>query len=228
MRLSLLLFCFLFLHLGSVHAQLNGLWIVTEVKAGDKIVTPVARWTRFHADGNTQSGNGWVQHTVGKWHYNPADSSLSIVSSNGWKDEAGPFKVVQKTGNSMRWQRLEEGVLITVNLHKTENLPQTPSDDILGLWLLNPSDKVQQATGVPQAYALMRWDRRFNFKGIPGGQTYGFWQIDGHQPILTLLADGREEKWRIEILPTTMTWTKIAPAGQEQVLSFTRTDTFPK
>jgi hypothetical protein len=227
MRLSLLFLSLLFLQLSPALAQLEGLWIVTEVKAGDKTVTPVARWTRFQPNGNTQAGNGWVQHTVGKWQYNAADSSLSI-SSNGWKDEAGPFKVVFKTSSTMRWQRLEEGMLVAVSLQKTDSLPQTPTDSILGVWLLNPGGAAQKTTDQPQPYVFMRADRRFNFRGMPGGQTGGFWQIDGHQPILTLISNGGEEQWLVAIQPTTMTWTKIAPAGQEQVLSFTRTDTFPE
>lgn len=128
----------------------------------------------------------------------------------------------------MQWQRLEEGEMVTVTLERTAVLPQTPADLIQGLWLLTPTQQNQLKSTAKPAYVFMRWDRLFNFRGFPSGFSNGHWHMDGHQPLLTLMADGKEEKWRVEVQPTTMTWTKADTTGPQEALHFTRTDTFPE
>ena len=207
------------------YAQPDGLWVVTEIKVGDELMTPVARWMWFDENGTVRNGNGWTQHSVGQWQYHAADASLSISTDNSPKDEAGPFKLVQQTANTMEWQRLEEGELVHIKLKKASELPQAPADQLIGLWLLSATEG---ETPAPQAYVYLRPDRRFNFRGFPTGFAQGIWHVDGHKPLLTLLAEGREEQWQIAIQATTMTWTKANQAGPATVLYFTRTDTFPK
>lgn len=210
----------------AAYAQPDGLWVVTELKVGDQLMTPVARWMRFDETGTVWNGNGWTQHSVGKWQYHAANANLSISTDNSPKDEAGPFKIVSQTANAMEWQRREEGNLVYIKLKKATELPQAPADQLIGLWLLSTTEK--EATATPQAYVYLRPDRRFNFSGFPTGYTQGIWHVDGHKPLLSLLADGREEQWQIDIQATTMTWTKTSPAGPASVLHFTRTDTFPE
>lgn len=228
MRFSLLFLTLCLFAFSNAHAQPDGLWVVQKVTVGGKTMTPVARWSRFQKNGEVVSGNGWVQHTVGRWSYNPKEASLSISAENGIKDEAGPFKIIALTATKMQWQRLEEGELVIVKLEKADVLPQTPGDQIQGLWLLNPSQQRKEPATSPQPYVLIRPDRRFNFRGFPSDFTYGIWHMDGHKPLLTLVANGKEEQWQVEVQPTTMTWTKQGAEGQQEVLHYTRTDTFPK
>lgn len=46
-------------------SSIEGLWVVSNVKVGDKEMTPNAQWMRFNADFTRQSGNGWLKHSYG-------------------------------------------------------------------------------------------------------------------------------------------------------------------
>ena len=90
---------------------IEGLWIVKDVQISNNSSTPVARWIRFNNDGTQVSGNGWLQHSYGKWTVN--DGKLSIVDENGIKDNASPFtySIVKET---MTWKRTEEGQVVII------------------------------------------------------------------------------------------------------------------
>ena len=71
-------------------SPITGLWVVQGVMIGDEERTPNARWMRFHADFTQQSGNGWLQHSVGTWTLDPATQDLSITNTTGLLDPMRP------------------------------------------------------------------------------------------------------------------------------------------
>lgn len=86
---------------------IDGLWIVKKVKAGEREMTPIARWMKFNTDSTQTSGNGWLQHSVGTWSLS-TDNKLIITNINGLVDNSEPFNVILNK-NAMTWSRLEDG-----------------------------------------------------------------------------------------------------------------------
>ena len=118
---------------------IEGLWVVTQVKAGENEMTPKARWMRFNADLTQESGNGWLQHSIGTWKLDESNR-LIIENSNGLKDPNEPFKV-SISGSAMTWNRTEEGQDLHVYLKRASHLPTKDADLLYGLWQL------KEATG---------------------------------------------------------------------------------
>jgi len=187
-----------------VKPGLDGLWIIKLVKAGNREVTPNARWTRLNADLTQQSGNGWMQHSYGSWKLNESDSTLTIKNTNGLNDHNEPF-TVHLSDDQMHWSRNEDGQLIEVTLERTDQLPQTYGDDLLGLWKLTEASGdgkyfTSSASEPFRDYIFFKWDRRFEIR-TGEGSTHGVYNVHGHRPQLELIPYGEEvnrDYWKIE------------------------------
>lgn len=119
---------------GAIAQPVTGLWVVTKVTAGDREMTPVAKWTRINEDGTYQAGNGWLQHSTGRWRYNSAKKQFVSSETIGIRDPHGPFSVTIANGKSqMTWKRREGKMEVTVSWKKIKKLPEAPADKITGL-----------------------------------------------------------------------------------------------
>ncbi|MFZ6053073.1 hypothetical protein [Halocola ammonii] len=184
--------------------SLEGLWIVENVKVGDQEMTPNARWARFHSDSTFESGNGKYSHSFGKYNFSPESNELALKSTNGLEDVYEPFKVSVKQ-NEMTWMRTEEGQKVEVILKRTDELPFTYSDQILGLWQLDElSDNgpyFQQSESTDQAeYIFFRWDKRFVMQ-TQAGRINGVYNVNGHRPEVELIPYGDQferDFWKVD------------------------------
>ncbi|MFK7757678.1 MAG: hypothetical protein AB8B53_12180 [Flavobacteriales bacterium] len=181
--------------------SIEGLWVVKSVTAGEENLTPNARWMRFNSDLTQESGNGWLQHSVGT--YALKNHELTVINTNGIVDQSDPFKI-DVSGSEMTWKRMEEGRPIEVNLVKAFQLPLTYSNQMLGLWGLEESvgngnyfsDKVQ-----PTDYLFFHWDHRFTIES-ERGRVRGVYNVNGHRPEVELIPYGAEnprEFWEIDL-----------------------------
>ncbi|WP_163322015.1 hypothetical protein [Draconibacterium mangrovi] len=172
---------------------IEGLWIVERVKVGDQEMTPNARWMRFNSDSSQQSGNGWLQHSYGTWSLNAETNELSVVNENGIKDPAEPFKVTLEN-DRMTWKRSEDGESVDVTLKRSDHLPATYGDELLGLW------KLEDAVGdgdyfgtedakVGKASIFFRWDGQFVIRSDKG-RINGVYNVHGHKPEVELIPYG--------------------------------------
>lgn len=208
-----------------------GLWVVESVKMGDEEMTPNARWMRFNSDSTQESGNGWFQHSVGKWTYNLERSELDITNTNGLADPFGPFNI-KISNHQMTWKRLEEGQPVEVRLVKKEVLPKTYGDHILGLWELDDSLKSNiQFLGLLDEidYLFFRWDRKFVI-GTKKGKRYGVYNVHGHKAELELFPYGKElerSRWAINQSENKLTLSMMN-ADSLIRYSFKRIDRFPE
>jgi hypothetical protein len=181
-----------------------GIWEVVEVRVGDEIMTPVAKWFRFIPRGvrsRVEGGNGGIQNMAGLYAYGEENKMLYIMNEDGEEDEFGPFQTEMRT-DGLKWQREEEGQLVTVTLHPAMDLPLAPWDKAIGQWNLEGDN----ATSI-----FMRWDRIF-IKRDEGARESGIWQIHAHRPALRLLSDAgddHDENWQITFEGNDqMLWTR--------------------
>lgn len=211
-------------------SPIEGLWVVQEVKVGNRELTPDARWTRFNSDFTQESGNGWYQHSQGTWDLNAETGKLSIANTNGIIDENEPFSV-RFEDSKMYWTRLEEGAQVQVMLEKAEKLPSTNGDKVMGLWQLNESigeGQYFKKTGISD-YLLLRWDRKFVIRS-DGKKIYGVFNVNGHKPEIELIPYGEgleRDFWSIEFGQSAIS-LKLRNAKEEVTRKFVRIDQFPK
>ena len=182
-----------------VDAQVEGLWVVTKVQAGEEEMTPDGRWTRFNADQTFESGNGWYQHTVGKWNFNETSGQIKLENINMPADEFGAFSV-EIMGDKMVWSRSEDGNLINITLNKQDILPQSRADKVMGLWQLNSiegSGPYASANTEPgMLYLYLGWDRKFRLTS-KDGTLYGVYNVHAHKPEIEFIpyGEGMERSW---------------------------------
>ena len=214
--------------------KMTGLWVVENVTVGTQNLTPQARWVRFQKDHTQTSGNGWQQHSIGTWSVDQQTDKLSIVNSNGYKDDYGPFQVKLDKSN-MYWQREEDGVQVEVHLKKTTELPQTPGDKLLGIWKLRKvteagQDKTAAYNPGGNRYLFIRWDKIFVIRNSPEGTIQGIYHTDGHHPEMEMLFTSPsrdDQKWAISV--TTDELTLTSPEGSPEVkMEYQRIDYFPQ
>jgi len=212
--------------------KINGLWVVKEVKLGDEVMTPNARWTRLNADFSQESGNGWFQHSYGTWSLDYETKELRIINENGINDPDGPF-IVALENDVMTWSRTENGQPVKVILERAEKLPQTYGDKLLGLWKLNEAVGdgnyfSQTFENESQDYLFLRWDRRFV---IGSGQTqvHGVYNVNGHKPELELIPYGNDfvrDFWRVDFGENSIT-LKLLNTDSIVTREFIRIHQFP-
>lgn len=180
--------------------EIEGLWLVKSVVVDGKEITPNARWMRFNSDLTQESGNGWMQHSIGTWKLN--SNELSIMNINGVDDSNEPFKI-EIDNNVMVWNRVEEGAVVKVNLEKGLKLPVTYGDQLLGLWKLdNVEGEGKYFSSIKDSsnYLFIRWDRRFII-GSNKGKMHGVYNVHGHKPELELIPYSEKIKrsyWEIK------------------------------
>jgi hypothetical protein len=181
--------------------SMNGLWIVQKVVVGDEEMTPNGRWTRFNSDSTQTSGNGWKQHSIGTWEYDLADSTLRIVNSNGLHDPYEDFKV-EWEGNTMSWERMEDGVNVRVELLRSQQLPMTYSDQLLGLWQVESSHGDDALMNLSGDLLFIRWDGRF-MVNTQEDRIHGVYNVHGHRSELELIPYGDEHPrsfWSVDFV----------------------------
>jgi len=180
--------------------------------SGQGNMTPVGRWFRLGSDGQVTGGNGGIIHSPGS--FSMTRDSLLFYNEYGSADPYGAFRQKQ-TGDTITWQRTEEGMDVTVYLIPTDIRPQAPWDHIQGTW---------QRTDLPGSQVYMRWDREFRLRGDwLAGTTRGIWHIRAHNPELRLIREGDEPIVHVFTVafpePELMTWTQ-----GEEVWSFQRVE----
>ncbi|MEL6390864.1 MAG: hypothetical protein AAFQ02_11960, partial [Bacteroidota bacterium] len=184
--------------------DLHGLWVIDLVTVGEDQMTPNARWTRFHADQTQESGNGRFQHSYGTWSLTSTSNELTIKNTNGIYDSADPFVVTFK-GDQMIWRRTEEGQPVTVHLKRSNQLPETHGDRLLGLWELTEATGDGSYFGetdasIQSSYIFFRWDKRFVIQS-QRGRINGVYNAHGHKSEVELIPYGEKlnrDFWRID------------------------------
>ena len=179
----------------SFSQSFDGLWGVVSVKAGNRTVTPVAKWFLIKKDGTFKSGNGWSQNTVGTWSYDQSTGKFAGHATNGIRDEYGAFNL-KLDNEQLIWDRVEDGMTVIVVLERIAEIPAAPADLVQGLWSLSSvkkgNEEVLSAID-PQSkqFIHIRPDKRFRLRNPDETSTTGFWHMNGHQPLFTLIDDNR-------------------------------------
>ena len=221
------------LHYRTPPSQLLGLWEMTKVSMGDQEMTPVSKWTRINKDGTFQSGNGWLQSSHGTWNWDADKSYFTPSDLLGIKDEFGGF-TVSISGDNMTWKRDEDGVVVTVELVRIDNLPMSPADYLEGLWDLveiteNQKSITDEFDPNDQHRLFIRWDRLYNNYSPEGSKSTGYWHINGHRPEITLLphTDGKQpESWSIEVDEKLLIMSGISDSNHAIQRKYSRRNSF--
>ncbi len=166
----------------SVHTQTpTDTWLTVGkvTVAGQGNMTPVGRWFRLDADGHVSGGNGGIIHSPGT--YSITGDSLLFYNEYGSPDPYGAFRQ-KASGDTITWNRTEEGMAVTVYLIPTDSRPQGPWDRIQGAW---------ERSDLPGAQIYLRWDREFRLRGDWLGEVRrGVWHIRAHNPELRMISEG--------------------------------------
>lgn len=219
-----------------VQAQnLPGLWLVEEVRVGEEMMTPVAKWFQYNEDGTCISGNGWLQNDEGTWSFNDQEETLTVRSNYGLADPFGAFNVSEKNGK-MVWEREEEGMNVIVTLSRTDKRPKSPADWLVGMWGLQGAEKagtnnLEKIDPDRNIYFFIRWDRIVIQRNAKGERKTSYWHIHGHKPEVTLLPHDNNfpaETWRVDAGPKSLTMTGISDTNRDQVLTLERLQSFPQ
>jgi hypothetical protein len=133
---------------------------------------------------------------------NGESQELSFNTINGVKDEYEPFKLVSIRDEKMIWKRTEEDMPITVELERTDELPATYGDKLMGLWSedINGSD-----------YLYFGWDRRFELWS-DGLSTRGVYHAHGHRSEVRIIPDNPQyegSRWEVAFQENGITLTQL-------------------
>ena len=213
--------------------RMIGLWGVEKVAVGGQSMTPVAKWFRINPDGTQQAGNGWLQNKEGVWDYDDENSTFTPVDNLDIEDEFGGFSVSFSNEN-MLWERVEEGMLVTVTLTSIEKLPMAPSDYLEGLWDLveiteNEESILDSFDSEDKHKIHFRWDRVYINFSPEGERLTGYWHIHGHRPDITLLPhqdNGTVEGWRVAVNEKELLMTGISDSNRTIKRKYVRRKTF--
>ena len=214
--------------------EFTGLWEVEKVEVGDKNLTPVAKWTRIHADGTYESGNGWLQNSVGKWTYDAKEKSFLPKEKNGIEEGFGAF-TIKVDDEKMVWSRMEEGMQVTVTWQRIEELPRTTADKVVGLWRMKrtvePKRNKRLFKGSDVAVFHLRWDRIYTITFRNGERQTGYWHMNGHRPVITLLPHQEglsAESFYVKVNDESLTISSASEENEADHYFFDRTDKFPE
>lgn len=223
----------LILGLKSKANSVIGFWKVIKVSQGDQIITPVAKWFKIKEDNTFQSGNGWTQNSYGTWTFNENEKKYSSNTLNGIKDEFGAFDTYF-SGDTLFWERTENEMKVMVSLIPISEMPMALADKILGLWQLvevKKGNNNQISTYDPKGkqFIFIRPDKRYRVRNSKEKISQGFWHMDGHKPILTLINYDRsiENKlFQIEIKNGALIMKQ--PANDGLFLIYKRINVYPE
>lgn len=215
--------------------NLPGLWTVEEVRVGEEIMTPVAKWFRYEEDGTYSGGNGWLQNEEGTWTFDQYQQLLAPKNNYGLTDPFGPFKVSEDKGK-MIWEREEEGMQVKVTLSRIQKQPKSPADWLVGMWGLQAAEKdgthnMEAIDPDRKVYYFIRWDRLVILRNAKGERKTGYWHIHGHKPEVTFLPHDNQlpaETWRVDPGAKALMMTGISDTNRGQVLSLGRLRDFPQ
>lgn len=210
-----------------------GLWNVTNVAVGDENMTPVAKWFKFTEDGAATGGNGWTQNAIGTYAYDEKTNQLSATNRLSIKDDLGPFKV-SFSSDTMKWARQEEGMEVVVTLIPTKEWSPAPADLVKGLWALIRAEdtnghEMEDYDTEGKQYLFIRPDMRFRMRLPDESLLNGFWHMDGHRPIITLINYDRSvenQVFHVSMNEGTMTMRSQDNAGR--VYYYSRIHEFPE
>ena len=214
--------------------EIVGFWSIEQVRVGDELMTPVAKWTRINKDGTFQSGNGWLQNSVGTWTYDERTDIFLQFERHGLEDEYGGF-TVSFSDQEMVWYREENGVNVVVTLERIGQMPMSISDKLVGLWDL--ADAIKDGGSITsffdpqdQRYLFLRWDRIYVQRDHQGERSTGYWHINAHRPEVTMISHESvkdPERWRVSIDSTELIMAGISDTNLGLKLIFQRIDQFP-
>lgn len=212
--------------------SIEGLWIVKIVKVADEEMTPNGRWTKFNSDSTFESGNGWYQHTVGTWTLIDGGKKLLIQNEEGLIDTYEPFSI-RIESDLMYWSRLEDGQKVEITLGRSDNLPKSFGDRVLGLWKLEkaegPGTFFNHSENLDtNDYLFLRWDKRFVINSSKG-RINGVYNVNAHRPELELIPYGnmKREFWEIIFNEETVT-LKLLNSEENVKRTFRRINKFPE
>ncbi|MEO9869568.1 hypothetical protein [Ekhidna sp.] len=216
--------------LGQDAESIAGLWIISKVEVGNEVMTPDAKWTRFNDDSTQESGNGWLQHSYGEWSFDQKLNELLITTSNGIIDPFGAFRV-EFDDHSMKWYRDEEGDKVVVSVERTDKLPATTRDQLLGLWKLDDlkgNDDLFKEKVTDSDYLFIRWDGKF-VAGTKSGKKYGVYNVHAHKLEIELIPYGGGSRtfWSVEFLEEGFQMT-LLDSERVAIRKFKRIKQFPK
>ena len=208
-----------------------GLWEVTKVAMGDQEMTPVAKWIRFNDDFTQESGNGWVQHSVGNWTLDPTTNQLRVNNTNGMEDKI-PFEV-NLTGNSMMWKRIEFGEEVVVSLNRIDQIPTAEANKLLGGWkfqsiVVDGKDVSDSLNPNNKAMLYLAWDHAYRLRNYPEGEKFGIYRTHGHMQRIEMMLnynskDMKMQAYFYEFDGDTLTFKAT---NKEEELQFTRIHNF--
>lgn len=213
-----------------------GFWEVKEVMVGEKNVTPVAKWFKIDADGSYTAGNGWLQNAEGTWKYDPRTNTYLPSETNGLKDPFGAFKISFEGKETMRWERDEEGMPVIVTLTRTEKMPRSTADILVGVWDLtdvreNGASVMNTFDPNDSHYIFIRWDRIYVARTPDRTRTTGYWHIDGHKPEVTFISHDETktpERWRVTVNDVDLQMEGISEQNKSVIRVYKRVNEFPK
>ena len=219
--------------LTSVYSQI-GLWEVKSVKVGANNRTPVAKWFRFNDNKTFQSGNGWTQNSAGNWTVDESKEQLTLDEQIALSEGNAPFSI-KLNNNNMTWERTEFGEKVIVQLEKISEIPRTPTDEVQGLWAF--ANVIEDGKDITASYdpdskrmIFIRPDRRFQDEYGPGGLIRGYWHMNMHHPLFTLIYEDRNqsnEVWEVQFKENDMKWSGKSETNKNLSLNFRRLKRFP-
>ncbi len=193
-----------------------GLWKVDKVSVGDNEMTPTARWFQFKPNGSYEGGNGGMRNGNGTYNYD-MDTNEFWQATNGEADPYGPFKI-NIEGNSMTWNRFEDGMSVKVSLSRIKEKPLGTWDLIQGNWTIVRAAGLDKATDeLKSEYMLdpdryyFGWDRRYRKFDKEGNRIEtGIWHIESHSNWLWTISDADNTKtgYAIAFNGNEMNWIK--------------------
>lgn len=216
----------------SAQEQLYGLWEITDVSVGGTNLTPLGKWSRIHADGRYETGNGWLQNGRGTYQYDPETREFLPFNPLGPKDEAGPFNVSFEDGK-MIWERMEGDMLVRVISERIDQLPMTYADLLAGLWDFTSTARVDEDEtdeGSPE-YMYISWGGTYRGQDSNGEQFSGYWHSNPHKPELIMIPHDPEAPrliWQVTVSTNELELFGLSEGNNGVVMRFRRTDTWPE
>lgn len=213
----------------SINEKIDGLWWIEKVSIGTEVMTPVARWTRLHSDNTQESGNGWIQHSIGSWEFNEENNQIQLFNSNGLKDEFGGFTISHLEKERMLWTREEEDQQVTVALKKVDKIPQAPANKLFGVWKLKVNEEGLSEGSM--SYLFFRWDQILIDGKADRDRKYGMYKTHGHKPELQIIYYEdplRQELWHYEFREGHTLFLSGTHQGVEVKLEYERINYLPQ